>query len=277
MIRTALLALLVLLAGVSAGQAGYFDLSDPIEGHPGKTYFDLARSIVTDLHMEGDLAVGEVAIPVRHIVDGYGGRPPARIELSGLIAVPFRGEAHLGTLALIDLGWSDDRVEPTAVLALFDERLRLVDAVDVGMDRQVGIQGEPFKISDWNEAVAVYSSHHNSNQSYDQYAVVFFRNGRFQLVDTVSTFGDHNCGQSHHQSIAFSSAPAAEGDDFWPITVTVKDKLEVDLTVTCEDMDYDEPFERSTAVTYRWDDVREAYQPDSDALERLAETSSERY
>ena len=277
MIRAAILALFLLLTGASTGQAAYVALSEPIEGRPGKTHFDLARAIVTDLHMEGDLAVGEVAIPIRHIVDGYGGRPPARIELGGLIAMPYRGEAHAGTLVLIDLGWSDDRIEPTAVLALFDDRLRLVDAVDVGMDRQVGIQGEPFAISRWNDAVAVYSAHHNSSQSYDQYALVFFRNGRFQLVDAFSTFGDHTCGQSQYQSIAFSSAPAAGGDDFWPIAVTVTDKLEVDLTATCEDMDYDEPFERAATVTYRWDDIRESYQPDSDALERMAEASSDRY
>lgn len=270
------LAILTLLLGLSAARAGYVYLGDPVPGQAGRTYFDLARAIVTDLAMEGDVGIGEVVIPVRHIVDGYGGRPPARVELRGLETVPFRGEAHEATLVLVNLGWSDDRVEPTAILATFDDQLRLVDAVDVGMDRDVGLHGQPFAISKWNEAIAVYSAHHNSSQSYEQYALVFFRNGRFQLVDSFGLFGDHRCGQSQYQSIAFATTPE-EGDGFWPITATVKETLSVDLTATCEDMDYDEPFERSTSVTYRWDDLREAYERESDALETLSESNSERF
>lgn len=270
------LCIVMLVTAVAPAQAELYSLTDPVEGQAGKTYLDLARAVVTDLEMvDGIRARGETVIPVRHLMEGYGGLPPAQIEIEEVYALPLLSGGKELTLALLDLGRAEGNPEATVIAAVFDERLRLLDAADIAMDRQVGLEELPFQISQGDDAIVFYSRAGNSPPFNTTYEMVFFREGRLQLIDWFATLDGHGCDWQGYQYIRFESLPF-DHPGFWPIKVTIDDKLEVDPTADCEFHWY-EPYDTSVSVTYRWDELRHQYSPETDDLARLMQMTHDRY
>lgn len=273
MLRTFAFLLLASFGSVDAAFAFTEEVNNAVEGHPDTTFFDLVRQIVPDLaHDEQNSAVGKTVIPLRHIREGFGGRPPTLVDVRTVEAIRFRGEGSDGTLMFLHLGRSEDRPESIDALVYFDDKLRLVDAVEVGMGEYAGYTGEPLRISKQNDAIVLWSIDSGGGSSLEQFSVVFLRNGRFELMDTLPVRGSWDCGWARMQEIAFKPVPEA-ADGFWPIEVSVTDTMGHNLTVTCEGT-LPTPHEKMAKTTYRWDAAREAYAPESDALLRFAEETA---
>ena len=270
MLRLAAILAALLLA-VAPAAAAAVKLTDAVPGH-NKTWADLVRILVPDLMLDDGIGRAETAIPLRHIMEGEGGRPPATIELGELQVMPFRGDSA-GTLVYFELGQPDDRMEVTAYLAYFDERLRLVDAVDVGMGPRGGL-GEQFPVSPNGDAIVVYGIYGNSAYWASLYTAIFLDGGRFKPIDRWTVSEANGCGWLHYQNIAFETV--SEDASFWPVTVTLKDTVETDLTVTCPDP-LPEAATESAGVTYRWNESRRVYVPESDALQRFIDSRPDRY
>lgn len=253
--------LLPLLLAAQPATAAYLPLDAAVPGHADATVFDLARKIVTDLEPSaGGAASGETAIPVRHLVPGEGGRNPDSISLAQADIYPFRAEAHDWLLAVFTLGQTDDRAAPTVIAAVFDDRLRLVDAADVALAPRVDVERLPFRISPWNDAVVFASRYPTAYATSTERELVFFRNGRLQLIDRFLSTDSWECGLQQFESVTFG-VPDTSGATFWPIIVTSRDVLEVDLTVTCDGQP-GIPYDRVSTEIYRWDDAAQNYRPE---------------
>ncbi len=270
--RTAIAALTLFLLAVAPAHAVVVKLTDAIPGHD-KVWADLVRILVPDLTLKDDIGSAETVIPLRHIMEEEGGRPPATIELGEIQAISFRGNSDDGTLLYFELGQSDERLEVTAYLAFFDERLRLVDAVDVGMGPRNGL-GDVFPVAPHGDAIVVYGTYGNSAYRASLYTAIFLDNGRFKPIDRWTVSEASGCGWLQVQSIGFETV--AEDASFWPVKVTLKDTVETDLTVSCPD-----PLPAGEAeaadVTYRWNESRRLYIPESDELQRFIASRPDRY
>lgn len=273
MIRQIAIALLA-LAAASPAQAELVSIGDAVPGQVGKSYVDLVRIFIPDLTLEGEVARGETVVPLRPLIEGYGGKPPASVELRTLEAVPLHDQGRDGTLILVELGPSDDRLEVTAILALFDDELRLVDAVDAGMGPRVSMDA-PVRVSPSDDIVPVFSTFSNSAFSASLYAPVYLREGRFQALDQWTISTANGCGWMQFQDVDIVPEPT-EGRGFWPVTVTITDTVENDITVSCPDP-LPQPGTASASVTYRWDAKKQAYVAESDALTQFIKSRPDLY
>ncbi len=277
MLRALTLSLLAVTA-VSAAHAGdYFDLEDEIAGHPGKTWYDAVKAIVPDLKPDG---TGTLQIDLPYVVDlGDSDLPPKAVEPITVHSVEVQqieAEGRQLTLVLADLGEADGWASNVEAMALFDENMTLLDAINVGQDKVTELYGEPIRISARDEAVVTHSEHFNSNQTYGAYAVVMVRDGKFQTIDAVDTLGDRWCGHDRSQAIAVSASDAGAG--YWPLTITVTDELKrADEGADCGDEVMQEPWTETYSQTYNWSASMGLYVAGDEGFAELNAINSERY
>lgn len=269
--RRLLLALIV-LAIVAPCDAQTFRLDEAVPGHPETTVAALIGRLVPGLAIADGIARGEVDLDLPHIVDqDYLAGAPTQVDLGhvNLLAIEAEGAGRL--LLFSELG-----EDGTAIMALFDDDLALLDAVQVGTDRFTALGEVPLlRIGPQDQAVILTSTHWNSNQGYVDTLLVLVRDGKFQPVDSIFTFSDHSCNYEQRQSLKLESKDDGQGS-YWPIIATV---LEIrTVSNECEQAEpLDPPFSRLVSVTYRWSASLGGYVADSDALVQLAEQSSERF
>ena len=271
-----ILGLLALLVAAPAGETEYHAISDPLPGLAGKTYGDLLRQVIPDLKLGEQSATGTQTAPLRHVAGaGWGGEALDPVEVTGVSSLELRAADKPYRLLLADLGTSQDRMESTTALALFDAEGSLLDAVDVGFDRWTGF-AEPttLPIGGTNEAAIIVSEHANSNQTYTTHAVIYIENGKLRLADTVFTFNEANCSYERRQTPHFQ--PLAAGAENAGFVVAVTDRQQPPEE-PCADQPAAEAFEREVRVTYRWDEAAKAFVPDSDALSRMEAESEQRF
>ena len=161
------LCLLIFALGAPAGAE--VEVGVRVPGSADLTYADLLKQVVPDLALADGEATGTQVQPLRHIAEGFGGDPPANVAIRTVHTLALEAEGRRRLLVLAHLGASEDRVEETVVLALFDQEPspKLLDAVDVGMDRFTSLGQPPLlRIGPKDEAIVTTSSHHNSHQSY---------------------------------------------------------------------------------------------------------------
>jgi hypothetical protein len=280
MIRAFAVSLFALAAAVSAAHAEYYNLGDAVAGHPDAIYFDLAKALIPDLHLDasgGFTGTKALQVPfVQHVDGEEDPTPPEVVNLFSVEAMPFEAEGRDFTLMLAGMGPVDGWVAEYEVLAIFDEDLKLVDALNIGMDRVTEIRDDaPIRISKQDEAILTYSEHFNSNQTYGQQALIFFRHGKLQVIDIIGVFSDRWCGHDQVQELAITSPDA--GDGLWPITATVTDTLLVATDEDCGEAAPEVPFTRSYAATYNWDASLGKYAADSQELDALARYNQGRF
>ncbi|MDP3895116.1 MAG: hypothetical protein Q8Q62_00420 [Mesorhizobium sp.] len=238
---------------------------------PGVTYADLVRQIVPDLAKAQGSYAGSKVLPMRHAASpDYGGATPERFFLSTIPAVHFETAGTRYVLLLLDLGRSADFAEGLAPMALFDisGTPRLIDALDVAFDAHTGF-AETGLSPGRDGLVVTTSTHFNSNQAYVIHAVLALAKGRFELVDTISTFNEQSCAGVSTQRPAFMP----EGPDAFSVTVAIETEPGTD---DCED-DKLEADRREISVTYRRATPGGTYVAGSDALERLAKENEGRF
>jgi len=267
-----LLLVFVALALVAPCSAQTLRLDEPVPGHRETTVGALLGSVVPGLTISGGMARGEVELALPHLVgQDYVSDRPVPVEFGHVTILDIEAEGADRLLLFGDLG-SDG----AAILALFDASLALLDAIQVATDRFTSLGEVPLlRIGPQDHAVVASSTHWNSSQSYGDTLLVFVRDGKFRLIDSIFTFSDRICGAEQAQSLGLAAEEEEQGAP-WPIIATVTEVRP--LSDECEsDEPLDPPFTRLISTTYRWNASLGAYRADSDALVDLAQQSSERF
>lgn len=272
MIRTLAFSLVV-LASAPAMACDCRELSDPVDGHPGKTWYDLVKTIVPDLTPEGR---GSKVVDLRYVEEiGEEPVPEGPFVVRSVETRTIEAADRTLTVLSANLGPSAGWAANIEALGVFDENLRLLDVIDVGQDKSTGLVGKPIRISAQDEALLTYSEHFNSNQTYGSYALLMVRNGKWQVIDTISTLSDRWCAHERTQALDVSAPDAGAG--YWPITITVTDAQTFDETMDCGDQTAEPDFTRTYATTYTWSASMGVYVAGEDGFEALSAANRDRY
>src|SRR4029077_1531278 len=119
--------------------------------------------------------------PVRHF-RGLDGKPVDELEISfkSVDATTVREDGHRRVLLMTQENSGGSGFD--AVLAAYDldaKTPRLLDHVDAGRDQWNGISSTLIPLSATTDAFIAFSSHSNSNQSYELVTPLFLRKGKF--------------------------------------------------------------------------------------------------
>ncbi len=272
----------LLLAGVVASLAGSSaasDLSDAAPGNAGVTAFDLARLVVTDLKRTADGAAGSKVVRFRHI-EGKSmlAAPGDAITLgdSAVDIIPVPGSSDR-VMALIDLGQSEGNVEEADLLGLYalTPKLRLLDVVEVGNDRETGVEDDLPLLAPGAPLIVVDSGHSNSNESYNDAEMIFIRGDRFQLIDNHFTYSMSVCSFSRTQTATYSVAPT--GAPYRAVTLSVREETTLSHEDGCSGEGKPPKAGVKTYIgTYVWDAAHARYVTHSAALKALDALNAER-
>jgi hypothetical protein len=284
--RLAAAALLALQApAFAAGKVEVVTPEQSVAGRPGLTYADLLRKIVTDLEVGGSDTAGhqgrggEIA-PFRNILGpNFGGDAPDQVEISVFDAIPFETGGRPRLTLLVDLGESPGRVEHTALLALFDigAAPRLLDLVDVGMDKSTEVASLPrARLGAGDEALVVSGAHSSSNQRYATYAMVFARDDKWQLIGSFSTLSDSYCAFDRDETPNFATR-RQKSEPYAEIVVTVRETEKKTGTDCGAGESPSRNATRDYRATYRWDAAKQRFATDSKALKQLEKLNEKRY
>ena len=277
------LCLLIFALGAPAGAAAQVEVGARVPSSADLTYADLLKQVVPDLALADGEATGTQVQPLRHIAEGFGGDPPANVAIRTVHTLALEAEGRRRLLILAHLGASEDRVEETVVLALFDQEPspKLLDAVDVGMDRFTSLGQPPLlRIGPKDQAIVTTSSHHNSHQSYRTTALLAVQGGRFKLIDTFSTLGDRVCkGRDevrNSQTLSFAAEPS-KGGRYHAIRATVIEGETVKAGACGGREGNGRTSSRRWSASYRWSEAEQAFVRSSDALKNLEARNEKRF
>ncbi len=267
------------MLGVSSGAgAGELTLSDAVPGHPQTSVLDLMRQVIADLTIDADgQGHGTAMAPLRYLGDDVDADPPADIAISGAELVTLRVDGRPFKLLYSALGRSD-AVAEVVLLALYDDRLQLLDAVDVGVYENNWF-GEVFAIGAGNDGVRLDSEHFNSSQGYDAAQLVFARDGKLALIDAVYFFSVKGAGYEELQSLSVTAQP--DGAGYWPITATIHATRAVEPADPADAESSTPPaappYDRLITQTYTWSASIGGYVADGDAFDRLNAENEAKY
>ena len=276
-LRSGLIAGLIWLCG--AGLARGADLTDGVPGHPGLTYFNLMKLVVTDLTPGGaDGATGHALVPFPR----DGGKDtkadqPDTITLKSVEVMPIPGEPSRVVL-LADLGPQEGDVADADVLALFTlaPTPRLLDIMAVGTDRFVCLCGDkPVMLAPSVPLILISSEHDNSNQSYQSTEMIFLRGDKFQSIGSVFAFGDATCSYRRTQTPDFKTL--ASPGPYRALRVTVSEEVTAPGDRCGENHKPPRTHTTIYQATYRWDARRGRFVTRSKELKRLADEDQERF
>ncbi|HEY2178229.1 MAG TPA: hypothetical protein VGH15_06565 [Caulobacteraceae bacterium] len=262
-----LLAALVLAVAPAARAA---DLA--AAAAPGVTWFDLMKQVIPDLAWAKDgAAVGHRIVPFSHI-DGKDAvaEPQESFSFSSVDVLAIPGDPSR-VIALADLGPSEGNVADANLLVLFalGRRPRVLDVVEVGVDRFVGFrEGPTLMLAPHSPLILIVSEHVNSDESFDSTALIFIRHDRFAGIDSIFSYGMRTCAALHTQTPTFTTLN--DPGPYRAIRVRVVDKVKL----SGEDCGDDKPPKASLRIfqgMYRWNPRASAFVTGSRSLRRLAE------
>jgi hypothetical protein len=256
-VRTLIAVLVSVLWLASSAWADGVELTDAVPGHPDTTYFDLMKLVVTDLAADpqGTPTAHEI-VPYRHIEGEKAKTDPAGpLAVQSFTPLQVRADATTRLALMADFGESDGDVTAFVLLALFDltAKPRLLDVVEVGRDRLTGF-GTPSltPLGNGTDLINVDSDHFNSNEDFVVNELLFVRNGRFELVDSLFTFDVKMCEFALTEEPSVSTRRAL-GERYRRILLSVREKLEAMPDAAQCDNRPPRPFARSYSTLYRWD------------------------
>ena len=260
--------------------AGAVELRATVPGHPGLTYFDLAKRVVTDLGRPGkidggllDVAVGHKVVPFTHI-EGKGatGEPADTIKLdtSDIDAMAIPGDPSRIVL-LVDLGVQEGFVAHAALLALFSlaPAPRLLDVVEVGRLEFTGfVQRKPVMLAPATPLILIASEHDVADEDANGMEMIFIRSDRFQFIGAFLTRDEKLCTVKRMEPWSVSAVPGA--GPYAAIDVSVRESVTVTGEEGCGDQ---EKPPRARAKTYRaiyrWDQSAQRFTTQSTELKQL--------
>lgn len=245
------------------------DITAEVPGHPGTTYSDLLKQVVPDLSADGTSTSGRFAVPPRHIAEGYGGEPLGSLDIGMLEVLTFMVDGRSHIAILTGIGSVEATVEQPTLLAVFDDGkvVKLLDAVDVGMDRDTSF-GEPalVNIGKKSQALVTRSSHFNSSESFETTTLILLQDSKLKLVDTFSTYGARTCGAATRQALTFEERPGGTG--YSGILATIREST-TPTDEVCDDESLAPALAISAGTLYNWDARALNFVATSDAVEKL--------
>jgi hypothetical protein len=161
---------------------------------------------------------------------------------------------------------------------LFDDapRPKLLDVVDVGVDKNTGFDERPLiGMAPGDDALVTYSEHSNSNQSYMARLLILVRGDRFQLIDELSLFSDDGCGWRREEVPAFATKPA-RGSPYRELDVTVMETLK-HPDEDCGDDKIPRAYSHIWRGAWRWDAHKGAFTERLHQLDRLDKLNEGRF
>lgn len=257
----------------SAPVAAAAKLSDAVPGRPGLTYFTLLKRVITDLQPDG---TGHKVVTFQHI-EGKAARadPPDTITLT---SVDVRTVPHDPSriLVLADLGPSDGNAAGAVMLALFElgPRPKLLDAVEVGYDQNTGFLTDkaPAMLAADAPLILISSSHENSSRNYLSTEMIFVHDGRFRLIDSVSTVGETSCSYHRDRDPTFATLPGP--GPYRAVSVTVRQRITLTHAENCDET-APKPGVSTYRAVYRWDAKAQRFATTSTKLKRLSADDAE--
>jgi hypothetical protein len=271
--RTIVVAIVWLLLAAVPGRAAVVDPNNPVPGHPGLTYFDLIKQIVTDLPQPG--AGGE---PTAHQIAAYRHieGADAKTEPAGPVAIQYFSPLEINAggarrlLVLVDLGESDMAVAEFVLLGLFDlaSKPKLLDVVEVGTDHLTGFADRPLRaLGHGTDLIVVHSEHFDASMDYVNTELLFVRNDRFALAATVATTGYLSCSYRFEERPIIETRP---GQPYKQILFAVRETLRWQPDhAACDEGKLRRPFAHRFLSTFRWNTRRQAFVTRSHAFRQL--------
>ena len=271
----AILMALMLFTGPAAfaQPVSYPEPADPLPGQTEWTYADLVQLVAPGISLSGSAYAGGQQLDIRHLAgwDDEG------------VTLPEAGQLHISALPLdprlvllLDFGPAEYDDSDIAILALFDlaNGPRLLDVANASSEQWTAFfDPAHIPLGTGIDLLLTQGTHHNSSQGYATSTLTLVRDGRFELIDMVSTFSEKLCAYERSQSLDVKPMAAEPLAD---IVAIVTEEITIS-TETCSDPASTEPGTRSIAVTYGWDAAAGHYTPDSDAFDILARENEARF
>src|SRR5262245_26182822 len=260
-----------LAAVLIAGSAARADArSDAVPGHPGVTYGALLKQVMPGMQKNTD--GGWDSGPVKHFRD-LAGKPVHELEISfkSVDVTTVREDGHKRLLLMTDENSGGSGFD--AVLAAYDldaKTPKLLDYVDAGRDQWNGISSTLVPLSATTDAFIAFSSHSNSNQSYEMVTPLLLRGGRFHEIASLFVYGEGMCSYDRRQEASYATRPDKRSEyHAFVITVTIETKPgESDCGEGQKPPKYSK-----TAVsdTWRWNAKKGAFVATTGVLDQLSE------
>lgn len=277
--RTAIALAAALAWPAAGGAADLPEVTDAAPGHPGVTYLALLKQVIPDLaYSAADKQVEGHLKSLRHILGkGSQSDPPDPVTPSFVEPRVIKAGGKTRLALLVDLGQAEDSTASTTLLALYDDaaRPKLLDAVDVGTDKETGFNDSPSQLSlgPGDDALVTVSGHGNSNQSYQQRLVIFVRKDRLRALADVFVFNDVYCGYRRDETPVFATRP---GSPYAALEVTVTERL-THLDEDCGDDKIPAPYVHIYRGAWRWDAAKGDFVAQGGDLGKLDKINEARF
>lgn len=280
--RTACASLiaLLILAGARAEARGAgrapsqsVELSSPVPGAPGVTYFDLLRKLFPDLSAQ---ATAHKTVPLRSLSE-----PRERAAIEGDIEFDFKPYPFKSEGKSLLLLWANIKADSANqatpyegeadVLAVYrlGPKVELLDALDVKTDRFTSFwEDRPtFRLDARNDAFIVYSTHSNAGESYVSLDMLFVDAGRLKVIASRFMYSTQGCGVAYEETPSFRAA-ADPARKYPRVFVTMRLKKGADGPECEKRM---RGYTRYYRGVYRWNRARGRYEGGSRQLDILDE------
>ena len=251
-------------ADVSAAELDFIEPGDRVSANSSTTYLDLALQFSPGLNATPADGGGLAKLPHLGGPEASASITNPAIRFIERIDITESGKPAL--LLLFDLGNADDAAQTVTVLALYDmtSAPRLLDAMDVGLDRETSLQDPSYAaLSPDIGMIFLRNSHHNAGEEYLQTSLVGVWKGKLHEVDTIFSMS-WNAGD-RRTATTFSFTPVSNA-------VAVDAAVEI-RKIQCSG--YCEPDSEGTAkiehlkVRYQWDAAGSKFTRPKDAYDSI--------
>lgn len=273
----ALLAADVAFAAPADAKFANVALEDRVGPGSPTTYLDLTRYFVADLHQGGNVYRGGDIRRVRHADDQDGENSDMKLaEINHVERLDLVSAGKPRMALVFDFGHDGGSAQSFTVLALYalDGEVRLLDAVDVGLDLWTSPGEPPVLALSSGESVLIFrSSHSNSQEAYLNTTLLLVRDDRLATIVSYFTLDWQGCDDNGTVKQVSSFRTLGAGRKHMP------DTIEVSVTVSkihggeyCGEPAVDVS-KRTQSVRFKWDSKLGRYQGPKDALQRLQQAN----
>lgn len=274
---TFILLLAMSFTSAKAAEPELAALGDAVPGAASATFFDLARAFVPDLQPDGMGWIGHALDPTLSKRLDLETDWPEGLAIDGAETMTLGSGENQRLAVLFDFGPLSEEPLAPAILALYTTtgEPQLIDAVNVGLDRETGlIESGALDLGDGTQAIVSESSHWNSNQTYRTTSIVLAEANQLQSVDDILTLSERYCGLNRLQEPVISVEPEKTGGR---AAIRVEVRLRDEKVEESCDTQKELSNARTVSVLYHWNGATKTYQPDSQDLKRLEDENEKRF
>jgi hypothetical protein len=271
---TAALALGLAASPAFAEQSSLHQAADPVPGRSDLVFADLVRLAVPDLAKTGDDYEGHLKANPRHLAgkEYEGDDEPDSVTLGYVELRHIRVGGKPRLLVLADLGPEPGMVAGLALLMLITDEPhpRLLDAADVGMDRDTGFGwAGPLPLGPGDDAFVTYSEHNDADLTLGGFLVAEAVGDHLKMVDVFNVTSENLCSWGVVEDAKFATA-ADPGRAYRRIAVTVSAAFKHTGDDGCNDEKLPPAGTHLFRASYRWDAAHGAYVAAASQLPALA-------